>query len=259
MITSTKNAKIKWVRSLQSDSRVRRQQGAFIIEGTRLAEEASFAGWSAKLVLYTEGLDARGHNALAKFEAKLVPCELVTESVMRAASDTQNPQGILVVLDIQPLPIPDTLDFVLIPDSVRDPGNLGGMLRTAAAAGLDAVFIPPGTVDPYAPKVVRAAMGAHFRVPILERSWDDIETIIKHLQVILASVERSTPYYQVDLRPPVVIIIGGEAEGAGIIAHHLATRLIYIPMPGGAESLNTAVAAGILIFEVLRQRRVFQE
>jgi TrmH family RNA methyltransferase len=148
------------------------------------------------------------------------------------------------------------LDFVFIPDAVRDPGNLGTMLRTAAAAGVGAVFLPPGVVDPFAPKVVRAAMGAHFRVPVYPLSWEEIHNHLNAyaLRVYLAAAGAGQVYTQADFRSPLALIIGGEAEGAGQQARQLAAEYVHIPMSGDVESLNAAIAGAILMFEVVRQR-----
>jgi TrmH family RNA methyltransferase len=254
VITSTANPKIKWVRLLQSQAHERREAGAFVVEGVRLAEEALAAGWEAQLVLYTDDLTPRGRLALDGFAARRAPLEQVSPEVLRAASDTQTPQGMLVVLSQRLLPLPEMLSFVFVPDQLRDPGNLGTMLRTAAAAGVQAVFCPPETADAFSPKVLRAGMGAHFRLPVHTLDWDAITSHLASLKVILADMEQGLPYTQADLRPPLALIVGGEAEGASAQAHRLASGFVHIPMPGGVESLNAAVAAGILLFEVVRQR-----
>ena len=256
MITSSQNPKIKWVRSLQTSSRERKESGVFVVEGVRFAEEALAAGWPVQMVLYTEDLSERGRRLLQGFAENGAPLEAVSPQVLHAASDTQTPQGILVVISQLTLPIPQALDFVFIPDGVRDPGNLGTMLRTAAAAGVQALILPPGAVDPFAPKVLRAAMGAHFRLPVLSLSWLEISARLKQagLQVYLAAAGVGVTYHQANFNTPLALITGGEAEGASREAQDLATAQVHIPMPGGMESLNAAVAAGILLFEVIRQR-----
>lgn len=257
MITSSKNPKIQYVRSLLGRAKDRREAQAFVVEGVRLAEEALSAGWEADLLLFTAGLSERGRAVVEGFAARGAPVEEVAPEVMRSAGDTQSPQGILAVLPVRSLPAPESLDFAFIPDGVRDPGNLGTMLRTAAAAGVGAVFLPPGTVDPYAPKVVRAGMGAHFRLPILVETWEEIGAWLAHtsLTPYLAAAGQGQAYTLADFRAPTALVIGGEAQGAGAEAEHLARWRLHIPMPGRAESLNAAVAAGIILFEVVRQRR----
>jgi TrmH family RNA methyltransferase len=255
MITSTQNPKIKWVRLLQTQGKTRREEGAFVVEGVRLAEEALAAGWEALLVLHEESLSLRGRQALEGFAAQNAPIEAVNEAVMRSASDTQSPQGLLAVLKLRRSEPPPGLDFAFIPDGVRDPGNLGTMLRTAAAAGTVCVFLPPGTTDPFAPKVVRAGMGAHFRLPLIQAAWEEIEAKLQShaLHPFLAAARAGVSYTAADFRQPLALVVGGEAEGAGSEAARLAEH-VHIPMPGGIESLNAAIAAGILLFEVARQR-----
>jgi TrmH family RNA methyltransferase len=257
MITSVQNPKIKWIRSLQGESKARREAGAFVVEGVRLVEESYLAGWDTKLVVYAEGLGERSLALLEAFRDRGAAVEQVAPHVLGAASDTQTPQGILAVVSMRALPILDRLDFAFIPDGIRDPGNLGTMLRTAAAAGVQVVLLPPETTDPFAPKVMRAGMGAHFRLPILSLDWDAIREILAQsdLQVYLAEAASGLAYTQVDLRRPLALIVGGEAEGAGPQAQSLAQARVYIPMPGGGESLNVAVAAGIILFEAARQRQ----
>jgi len=256
MITSTHNSKIQWIRKLQSQSRARREEQLLVAEGVRLCEEALAAGWPAQVVLYTASLSERGLSLLDGLAAQGAALAQVSEQVMVSASDTQSPQGILAVLPQRSLPLPSSPDFIFIPDEVRDPGNLGAMLRTAEAAGVDAVFLPPGAVDVYAPKVIRAAMGAHFRLPIYPLSWEDIQSKLRaaKLRVIVAAVGAGTAYTLADLHSPLALVIGGEAEGAGQQARLLADELVHIPMPGRAESLNAANASAILLFEIVRKR-----
>ncbi|MCH7662475.1 MAG: RNA methyltransferase [Chloroflexi bacterium] len=257
MITSTSNAKIKQVRALQARGKARREAGLFVVEGVRLAEEALEARWTPELALYSDALSARGQNMIAKLRDQNVQIEEVAGHVMEAASDTRSPQGILLTLPLRSLVMPDNLEFVLIADQVRDPGNLGTMLRGAAAAGAQAVFLTPGTADAFAPKVVRAGMGAQFRIAIQSLSWKEIEKQRKqhHLRLFLAAAGEGKEYTKADLTSPLALIVGGEAEGVGQEARDLADERIYIPMPGGGESLNAGMAASILLFEAARQRR----
>jgi TrmH family RNA methyltransferase len=139
---------------------------------------------------------------------------------------------------------------------VRDPGNLGTMLRTAAATGVQAVWIPPGTVDPYSPKVLRSAMGAHFCLPVIVHEWISLRELVQRhsLYCFLADSEATSVYTGVNFRRPVAMIVGGEAEGASQEARMLASETVQIPMSGQVESLNAAVAAAVLFYEVVRQR-----
>jgi TrmH family RNA methyltransferase len=256
MITSTKNPKVQWVRGLQARARDRRREKVFVVEGVRMAEEAVQSGWQARLVFYTDGLSARSLAVVEELRKTGVDIEQVSEGVMRSACDTETPQGILVVIEEKGLQLPGRLDFVLILDQVRDPGNLGSILRTAAAAGVQLVFLPPDTADPYSPKVIRAGMGAHFRIPIRNASWEDILQCLKDndLRIFLADSSVGSRYDDIDYQTGLALIIGGEARGASSRADERTDLRVHIPMPGGGESLNAAAAAAILLFEIARQR-----
>lgn len=257
MITSTRNPKIQHVRALQGRGRTRQAAQSFVVEGLRLVEEAVGAGWDAELVLHSGELNRRGQALLQAFQERGTAIEAVSPHVMEAASDTQTPQGILAVMRTRSLPLPVKLNYAFIPDGVRDPGNLGSMLRSAAAAGVEAVLLPPGSVDPFSPKVLRAGMGAHFRLPVLSLGWEQITKLVRRhqLHVYLAAARQGMPHTQADFRRPLALLIGGEAEGASTEGQQLADDWVQITMPGGAESLNAAVAAAILLFEVVRRRQ----
>jgi len=254
MIISSQNTKLKLARSLMGRPRERQQAGAFVAEGVRLVEEALSAGWPIRFVLYSEGLKGRGLELVTKLEARSCEVEQVSDVLLNSISETETSQGILAVLDYSPLTLPQPLDFVLIPDSIRDPGNLGTLLRTAAAAGVQAVILPPETTDAFAPKVLRAGMGAHFRLPIPTLGWEEIRNATKGLKVYLADMH-GAPCWQMDFGSPLALIVGGEAEGASQEARALAHTTVSIPMPGRAESLNAGVAGAVLMFEVVRQRK----
>lgn len=254
MITSPQNASIKKIRHLQRRSKARREYQAFVIEGLRLVEEAQRTGWDPELVIFTDGLDSRGEQIVSHYRDQGISVKRVSQEVMAEASDTHTPQGLLAVLPLERQPQPENIDFLILADQIRDPGNLGTLLRTCLAAGVDTVLLPPGTVDPHAPKVVRAGMGAHFQLPIAKVSWKEIEHKLADLNVFTADVGQGISYTRADLTRPLALIIGSEARGPGPRALALADQILHIPMPGPAESLNAAVAGAILIFEVVRQR-----
>jgi RNA methyltransferase, TrmH family len=258
MITSVHNPRVQSVRRLVTQAKARREQGEFVIEGVRLAEEAFQADCEVRLVLFTEKLDSRGWAVQNSFTARGVPTEQVSDAVMHTVSQTETPQGILAVLAIRPMPLPNSPHFLLILDAIRDPGNMGTILRTATAAGVQGVLLAPGCVDVWSPKVVRAGMGAHFRLPIISMDWPELERFLIHsassLHVFLADSSAGIPYTRADFRSPLALIVGGEAAGAGSESFSIAEDKVHIPMQGGSESLNAATAASILLFEVQRQR-----
>jgi RNA methyltransferase, TrmH family len=255
VITSSQNAKIKLVRALLGRAKERRDANAFVVEGVRLVEEAIHSNWKARFALYDDALRERGRSQVESLKARGVDVEAVSESVMKSLSETETPQGILAVLEFTQLPITNLPTFILIPDQIRDPGNLGTLLRSAAATGVQAVLLPPETTDAFAPKVVRSGMGAHFRLPIRSMSWEEIEQVGKsaNMQIYLADMDGKS-CWETDLHRPLAFIVGGEAEGASEAARELATAKISIPMRGNVESLNAGVAGSILMFEVIRQR-----
>ena len=255
MIISVANEKVKYVRSLYR-RRVRYRERRFVIEGVRLMEEAFRAGIVPALLFYNEGLDAvpGGRELLAEMQKVGAPAFAVSEGVMKALADTVSPQGVLAVVPFVELDPPPSLSLALVVDRLRDPGNLGSILRSANAAGVEQVILAPKTVDPYNPKVVRGAMGAHFRLPIVALSWPEIAEALAGVQVLLADVRAEQAYYEVDWTQPSALIVGGEAHGASPEAMELAAATIAIPMPGEAESLNAAMAASVILFEAARQR-----
>lgn len=252
MITSAQNPKIKLVRALQSRAKARRKEGAFVIEGVRLFEEATKAHWPIRFVLYDNSLSERGRELLKALND--VDIEELDAALLKSISDTETSQGILAVLDYESLRYPENANFVLIPDQIRDPGNLGTLIRTAAAAGVDVVIIPPETTDAFAPKVLRAGMGAHFRLPIISMDWDEIEVRVWGLTVYLAEMQADVSYTAANLTQACAVIVGGEAEGASESARGLVDQSIHIPMKDETESLNAAVAGAIILFEAARQR-----
>jgi TrmH family RNA methyltransferase len=254
MITSSQNSKIKLVRALLGRARERREANAFVVEGVRLVEEAETRDWKFRFALFDNSLNERGKSIIERMVSCGTEVEEVSENLMKSLSDTETPQGILAVLEISSLPISNLLNFVLIPDQIRDPGNLGTLLRSAAATGVQAVLLPPETADAFAPKVVRSGMGAHFRLPIHTMTWEEIQAHTKDKQIYLADMDGQS-CWETDLRKPLVLIVGGEAEGASETAQKLATK-ISIPMAGNVESLNAGVAGSVLMFEVVRQRNL---
>ena len=258
MITSDKNSKIQWVKSLIAHPKERKKSSAFVVEGVRLVEEAILNNFSPELVLFSENLSDRGRELITTFRENQILVEEIPAQLMDKIADTETPQGIIAVLPQPESHLPEHLDFALICDSIRDPGNLGTIFRTAAAAGVQTIFLGPGTTDPYSPKVVRSAMGAHFHMPIVMATWMEIQEACHQrsqpLSVYLASADAPKIFWQADFKQPVAILVGNEGKGPGIEAYALADQQLSIPMAEKTESLNAAVAASILLFEIVRQR-----
>ena len=209
-------------------------------------------------MLYTPSIagDPRVAVLLDTWTEAGVPCYEVSEAVMEACSDTETPQGVLAVVAQPELPRLERPTLTLILDRLRDPGNMGTILRTALAAGIDQVLLAPGTVDATNPKVVRAGAGAHFRLPVAARSWDAIAQAVTGSRVFVAAAGGDQTYTEVDWRGPVALIVGGEAFGAGEEARILAQGTVSIPMSSQVESLNAAIATAVILFEIRRQRHL---
>jgi TrmH family RNA methyltransferase len=255
MISSLSNPKVKRVRRLQSDRRFRSSQQQFVVEGTRWMGELLGRMLLLRNLFYTETwLSQAGHaDLLAQMTGRI---HVVSDEVMTAMSSTETPPGVLATVAIDPLPVPSRPSLLLILDSITNPGNLGTMLRTSAAAGVDAVLLTSGCVDIYNPKVVRGSMGALLRLPVHQLEWDEIARIVDRMRICVAEVGGSSAYTAVDWRQPAALIVGNEAHGASDEAYTLADGSVSIPMSVETESLNAAIAAGIILFEAARQREL---
>jgi len=259
MITSKKNPRLQNIRALLQDRKTRDESGQFVIEGVRLIEDAVSHGADISEVYYSNIISERGSRVVQILRDRNIPVEEVQESIFNAVMDTSTSQGLAAVCRKHEITLPDNLDFIVVADQLRDPGNLGTVIRTAASAGAQAVLTTPESVDLYSPKVLRSAMGAHFHIICGEMEWNDLEKIktrkaSETITAYVATANGELLCWQGDFTRPTMIIIGSEADGATESAYKVADYRLSIPMPGKMESLNAGVAAGILIFEVVRQR-----
>jgi TrmH family RNA methyltransferase len=244
------------MRSLRADPRDRRRERSFVIEGVRLVADALAAGADLQVALYNPD-QLSGTPIGAALLAQLADrdgCYAASEMVVAAAADTRSPQGVVAIATwpvIAPRP-----GLRLVLDAIQDPGNLGALLRSAEAAGVGLVLCAQGCADVFSPKVVRAAMGSHFSLPLRgDLGWDELAHELSDAPLVYAaSAEAAMPYYAADWRQPAALIIGSEAHGVSPEGLALASHHISIPMLGRAESLNAAVAGSIILFESLRQR-----
>ena len=260
IIASTANESVKYVRSLHRRS-TRYRERAFIAEGVRAVEEGIQAGIQPAFLLHTVAVtdSPRARAILSQAEQQGAKVKVVTEPVMAAMADTVTPSGILAVFPMLPASVPSPLTWALLLDGLRDPGNVGTILRSALAAHVQLVLTTEGTVDVYSPKVVRAAMGAHFRLNLLvDLPGPAVGEVLHGLRTLLAKPQEGAPYWEVDWREPTALLIGGEAEGVSESVQNLATGSVCIPMATEVESLNAAVATSILLFEGARQRYYLQ-
>lgn len=260
IIKSKDNKLIKHIKKLGL-KKYRQENNQFIIEGIRFVEEAASAGASIKHCLFSDSLKSeRAEQLLAKIRNSSTNMHMVEENIIQDICDTKTPQGIVAVIEKRDYSLDDFLsssDFIIIVDRIQDPGNLGTIIRTADAANADSIVLSDGTVDPYSPKVLRSTMGSIFHLPlIICTDILDSLNILKSrgFSICAASLDGNTMYYKENYIGKTAIVIGNEGSGIDSNIKRYADKLVKIPMPGRAESLNAAVAAGILMFEVVRQR-----
>lgn len=260
MISSETNQQIKEIIKLQRQSKYRHKTFQFVIEGLKMVKEASDSGCLKKIYISSfvmEKIRETSLNLLEKY-----PYEEVSDKVFQKISDTVTTQGILGIAELLEHDINTVLDdkkhMWLLLDGVRDPGNLGTIMRTAEGAGMSAVIMSKGTVDLFNPKTIRSTMGAVFRMPFVYA--DDLADIVKRIKnsgydVYGTAMQGSVVYDEPDYTKGAGIVIGNEADG---LSEHIAeyvSGFIRIPMAGRIESLNAAVAAAVVMYEMARQRR----
>lgn len=251
LIRSHDNQTIKYVRSLRQRS-VRRAERAFVVEGVRAVDDALALGAVPRVLLVRDDSDwtppRRRLDDLVRW---------VDGKVFDRLADTATPQPVMGVFDLFEVPVLETTTpLFLVVDGLQDPGNLGTLIRSAAAAGVAAVLLSSGSVDPYNPKAVRAAMGAHLRVAIQELDDDWIGRLEGTCALrVLAEADGEVDYPELDWTGPTALIVGSEAHGPGEAGRALATVSARIPLLGDVESLNAGVAGSVLMFEAARQRR----
>lgn len=257
MITSTNNPRIKEARKLHQ-KRQRDAARRLLLEGVRLIDDAWQSGVRPAPLFYAPELVAGNRAAthlLHRLQADGVECLPCTPQVIIHLAETVTPQGLVAVVPWPSVKLPLHPTLTLLLDGVREPGNAGTLLRTAEAAGVEQVLFGPGTVDPFNDKVVRAAMGAHFRLPFTTcADWETLTLLLPDQPLYLADAHAALVYDQVDWRQPAVLVVGGEAAGASLPGR-LHVTPVTIPMHGRTESLNAAVAGAVILFEAARQRR----
>lgn len=261
MITSRANKLVKLARSLHRRSQ-REKTGLYLLEGEHLLSEALAAGAEVEFVLYTKDFARASHHGLllAGLQRAGYPCEEVEEAVMVSIAGTSSPPGILAVARQKKYGLADLLRgqevFLLVADAVQDPGNLGTILRTALAAGCTGAVLTSGTVDLYNEKVVRAAMGALFRLPVVHGAapGELVAFLQDQVKIVVAHVGGKRPYYDGDYRGKLAIVVGNENRGPSPELLQASPVWVKIPLWGPVESLNVAVAAAILLYEAARQR-----
>lgn len=257
MISSSQNKTIKLIKSLHA-KKYRDEFNQYIIESYKLIEEAMEYKRHFSLLLLSEGAfkSKEGQSLLHRAETMQIPLYIASDKVFADASELDTPQGVLAVLYKQEQKLDSILSMssysLIVLDEVRDPGNVGTIIRTADACGLTAVVLTKGCVDLYNAKTIRATMGSMFHIPVItDASGMELLQALKQngAAVLGADPHSKTNCMDVKRPPKLAIVIGNEANGIKDEIKAITTQNITIPMPGKAESLNAGIAAAILMYE----------
>ena len=245
-IESVKNQKVKQWRKLHT-KKEREATGTFMIEGLHLVEEALKMKEMIKDLIVSEDTKLPTH-----WNVDQLNIILVTKEVMKAISDTEAPQGIAAICEFQKQHEADSWEKVLFVDGVQDPGNLGTIIRTADAAGIDGIILGEGTVDHYNSKVIRSSQGSIFHLPIVNGDLMEWLQVYNEKQIPIygTSLQNGVSYREASSTEQFCLIIGNEGSGVNRELLQKTTKNLYIPIYGGAESLNVGIATGILLYHL---------
>ena len=256
-LTSTKNPLIKQVRKLQA-AKERKRQNLLLLEGTNLIDAACQVDYKLDTVFYTEYWQENHQILWQTITEKEVKTQPVSTEVLNAIATTVNPDGIVAIASRKQLSEPgvSATKLGIALERLQDPGNLGTIIRTAAATGVDSLWLSEDSVDIYNPKVLRASVGQWFSVPIgIE---PDLPQLIRQyqqagIQIVATASEAAQSYWEVDFTRPTLIVLGNEGAGLSAELMAIADEQVNIPLANGVESLNVAVATALLLYEAKRQ------
>lgn len=257
-ITSKDNELIKHIRKLK-DKKYRDESNEYVVEGVKLVEEAVKENAKIKQIIVCEDttrtyeIPTNIMLEIAKYE-----CISVSDKIFNIITQVTNPQGIMAIIEknAQDAQIDYSQDIIVVLDDVQDPGNLGTILRTVDSIGLNQIIVSKGTADAFNSKVVRSTMGAIFRIKIIE--VENLAQAIKemrkhHFKLMVTSLQTKNSIYDIDFYKK-IIVIGNEANGVSKEIQDMADEKAKIPMLGRTESLNASVAAGVVMYEYVRQK-----
>ena len=252
VITSVQNARIKHVVALQQKSSLRRKEGLFVVEGQREIEHCIACGYEIEELFVLNTISYTGHS----------PATLVSPQVYEKMAYRESTEGIIAVAKTKQHRLKDLSlkenPLIVVLERVEKPGNLGAILRSAEAAGVDAVIVCDPLTDLYNPNLIRASIGGVFNVPVAVCTSEECIAFLKqrHITILTAQLQDSYEYYDYDMRPATAIVMGTESTGLTQQWREAADAHIRIPMLGRLDSLNVSVSAAILMYEAVRQRKV---
>lgn len=258
MITSVSNVQIKQIMALLKKSKERKEQKVFVVEGKKMFDEICREKSRVVKVFFS---DSYVKEQFANQPMPELPYEIVADSVFDAMAETVTPQGVLAIVRMPEYSLERMVEAagtLLLLENLRDPGNLGTIIRTAEAAGVSGIILSKESVDIYNPKVIRSTMGAVYRVPFIYA--EDFLGLLEQLRqqkvrLLAAHLQGKKSFVQADYSGKVGILVGNEANGLSEAAAGLADEKVIIPMAGNVESLNAAVAAALLMYEAFRKQQ----
>jgi RNA methyltransferase, TrmH family len=256
LVSSRENALFKHAKALSHSSRERRKAGMALLEGVHLVSAyIAFHGMPQTLVV-SESAQVRGEIAQLLTRAKAADLVVLADALFHEVSTFETPSGILALITPpQPRMVPDDAPACLLLEDIQDPGNVGSILRSAAASGVRHVLLSRGCAFAWSPKVLRAGQGAHFLLNIVEEA--DLEFFLRGFagQSLALTPHAGQTIYDIDMKPSTALLIGNEGAGLSALLLQAADQRVAIPMPGKTESINAAAAAAVCLFEMARQRR----
>lgn len=259
-ISSLQNTKVKQLVALQQKSSERRKQGVFVVEGIRELQHCLNAGYTINSIFFCPELTDTG--ALSSLLSESITSYEVSPEVYEKIAYRGSTEGVIAIVQSKQLALKDLhlskQPLLIVLESVEKPGNLGAILRSADAAGADAVIICDPLTDLYNPNLIRSSIGAIFSVPCIACSSDDCINFLKqnNINILTAQLQDSKLYYDTDMTCGTAIIMGTESTGLTDVWRKAADAHIRIPMLGQLDSLNVSVSAAILLFEAVRQRKI---
>ena len=264
MITSQHNKLIKLAASLKL-KKYRDELGLFIVEGVRLVEEATHSNWLVGTCIYTAEVlqQERVQEIITDLKSKKCRMIQVPTMIYDKITDTKEPQGIMAIAQKYVYQLSDVLaseqkPFFVVLDELQDPGNVGTIIRTAAAAGSTGVILMKGCADVFGNKVVRSSMGSIFHIPIFEGMTNNevLSCFAQHeIDILATSLESSNVYFKADFNRSIAVVFGNEGNGVSQQLLEHAQGRLHIPLLGHVESLNVAASAAVILYEVVRQRQ----
>ncbi|MBI6026489.1 TrmH family RNA methyltransferase [Clostridium perfringens] len=251
-IESKNNNLFKEIKKLK-EKKHRINSNKYLIEGLRFVEEAIKSKVSIDSIIFTESFKEKNPDLFLKINENIKLIQM-NEALLKQLCSTENPQGIVGVINMQNKELKSG-ELVVLVDKVQDPGNMGTIIRTAHAAGAAGIVMTKGTVDIYNDKTLRSTMGSIFYIPIVEDdSLDFVKSLKKEgYKLVVSSLQGKNNFFEENLQGKVMIAVGNEGNGVSDEVYDIADIKVKIPMPGEAESLNVAVATSIMIYEKIRQ------